>query len=134
MAIFLLKGQLRFCVLAALWHLEMIELPVQRENATTGARGQLDPQLFQRCADAIFSELRIDLQLLHAPRIALSVVFIAGRVGRLDLSGSPPNCSSIPRLRVVWTLPRDVPRQTALEVGAHPSACSIMIASLRSRP
>ncbi len=43
----------------------MIELPVQRENATTGARGQLDPQLFQRCADAIFSELRIDLQLLH---------------------------------------------------------------------
>ncbi len=65
MAIGRVKGQLLLCVLAAPWHLEMIQLPIQRENATTGARGQLDPQLFQCCADAIFSELRIDLQFLH---------------------------------------------------------------------
>jgi hypothetical protein len=45
-------------------HLEMIQLPIQRENAATGARGELDPQLFQRCADAIFPELRMNLHLL----------------------------------------------------------------------
>jgi hypothetical protein len=46
-------------------HLEMIQFPVQSQDAPAGPWGELDAQLFERGTDAIFPDLWVDLQTLH---------------------------------------------------------------------